>query len=265
MSGDMNRSMIQAFEGEGDLVAWLCKVKLVAKLKKISDLASFIPLYLEGDALKIYLELSESEQASAARIEARLKEAFTDSPFVAYGKVVRLKWAGEPVDVYANEIKRLAGLAGFSGEGLDRLVKLTFVNGFPDSVSIELMKMEDISTNSMSAVLARARILAPGKTSAVAAAALKGKADFGSGTRFGESWSFKGQCYRCGGPHMIRNCPKDTKERRIVCYRCGKEGHIASRCFAEPGKGKDGGDSGEVRKSVQGNDERGAAAPAVTL
>ena len=49
--------MIRYFDGEGDLMAWLAKAKLVAKLAKISDLACFLPLYLEGDALAIYLEM----------------------------------------------------------------------------------------------------------------------------------------------------------------------------------------------------------------
>ena len=39
--------MIRYFDGEGDLMAWLAKAKLVAKLAKISDLACFLPLYLE--------------------------------------------------------------------------------------------------------------------------------------------------------------------------------------------------------------------------
>ena len=49
--------MIKPFTGEGDVVSWIKKVQLVAKLQKVSDLASFIPLYLEGDALALYLEM----------------------------------------------------------------------------------------------------------------------------------------------------------------------------------------------------------------
>ena len=257
MSVKLSRDMIKPFSGEGDLVAWLSKVKLVAKLQEVKDLSAFVPLFLEGDALAIYLELGESEQAIADRIEARLKEAFTDGPFIAFGKMARMKWAGEPVDVYANEIRRLAGLSGFSGKGLDRVVKLPFVNGFPDNISMELQQVENILTVSMSEILSRARILAPGKPKAVAAAAVTVKEN--SGTRACESRSFKGQCYRCGGPHMIRFC---KEKKSIVCHRCGKEGHIASRCAVESSKGKD---SGEVSPRNQGNDEKGAVAPAVTL
>ena len=94
-------------------VAWLSKVKLVAELQKAMDPSLFVPLFLEGDALAVYLELGESEQASTDRIETRLKEAFTDPLFVAFSKMTLMKWAGEPVDVYANEIRRLAGLSDF--------------------------------------------------------------------------------------------------------------------------------------------------------
>ena len=71
--------MIRAYNGEGDLVAWLKKVRLVAKLAKVDALANFLPLYLEGDALAVYLEMSEVDQGKIELIEQKLKEAFTDS------------------------------------------------------------------------------------------------------------------------------------------------------------------------------------------
>ena len=49
-----------------------------------------------------------------------------------------IKWAGERVDVYANKIRQLVGLAGFKGDELERLMKLAFVTGFPDIISIRL-------------------------------------------------------------------------------------------------------------------------------
>ena len=60
-------------------------------------------------------------------IEVRLREAFSDSPYVSYAKLACMKWVGEQVGAYALEIGRLAGIAGFSGEELDRVLKLTFV------------------------------------------------------------------------------------------------------------------------------------------
>ena len=53
MESKITTEMIKAFTGEGDIVSWIQKVRLVAKLKKVADLASFIPLFLEGDALAL--------------------------------------------------------------------------------------------------------------------------------------------------------------------------------------------------------------------
>ena len=110
-------------------------MKLVAKLQKVQDLASFIPLFLHGDALALYLEMSNENQVRTEQIEMRLVTVFTEGPFEAYEKLKRFKWKGESVDVYANTIKRLAGLAGYVGIGLDQTAKLAFVTGFPDDVS----------------------------------------------------------------------------------------------------------------------------------
>ena len=57
--------------------------------------------------------MNEEDQKSLTKIEDRLKEAFTDGPFAAYAKLNCYRWSGESIDVYASEIRRLAGLCGF--------------------------------------------------------------------------------------------------------------------------------------------------------
>ena len=83
----ISADMIKPFNGEGDVCAWLKKVHLVAKLTGVQDEACFIPLYLEGGALAVYMEMPDADQMNAGKIEERLKEAFSDSMFVAYTKV----------------------------------------------------------------------------------------------------------------------------------------------------------------------------------
>lgn len=235
--------MMRCYDGTGDVVAWLKKAKLVAKLMEIKDVASFIPLYLEGDAMALYLEMSEEDQTKVGKIEDRLKEAFAQGRFEAYGKLKGLRWKGEQVDVFANEIRRLAGLAGWNGEGLELAVKLAFITGFPDRVSVELKQVKDIDTESVSDLITRARVLVSGHSEGsqeVAAVAAKGPSTVtsdseASGSRRGAR-DFKVRCFRCGGPHMARECREP--QPRLICYRCGKEGHIASRC--EQGNGRGG-------------------------
>ena len=57
MAAKLSDRMIQPFDGEGDITAWLAKVELVAKLTGIKDVAVLVPLYLEGGALAVYMEL----------------------------------------------------------------------------------------------------------------------------------------------------------------------------------------------------------------
>ncbi|XP_027338004.1 uncharacterized protein LOC113851817 [Abrus precatorius] len=50
-----------------------------------------------------------------------------------------------------------------------------------------------------------------------------------SGSGSGSS-SFRGplKCFRCGGPHMVKDCPQP----KITCSNCGKSGHIANEWWA---------------------------------
>ena len=60
--------------------------------------------------------------------------------------------------MFVNKIRRLAGLAGFTNDGLNNIVRLKFVNGFPD-ISLNLKQASQIMTILMSHIIFRARIL----------------------------------------------------------------------------------------------------------
>ena len=253
MSVKVTSDMIRPFSGEGDVVAWLKKVRLVAKLQKITELESFLPLYLEGEALALYLEMDESDQLDVDEIEKRLKAAFSDDMFTAYAKLVKYRWSGENVDVYANEIRRLAGLAGFEKDGLENIVRLTFINGFPDSISASMQQLPNIKFMPICELIERARVFTSKLSTAATAHVYRDSQQSKNSNRSDirpnipmesndRRGYFRGQCYRCGGPHMAKHC-KDVKG--IICYRCRQPGHISTQC-------------------QQGNDNRGSVAPAVT-
>ena len=42
------------------------------------------------------------------------------------------------------------------------------------------------------------------------------------------SGRFTGQCFRCGGLHMLKDC-KEWPKPPVTCYRCGEKGHIVSK------------------------------------
>lgn len=228
---------MRPFSGEGDVVAWLKKAQLVAKLRKISDLASFIPLHLEGDALALFLQLSETDQEDADKIESALKTAFADDPFTAFQKLCDMRWRGESVDVFANEIRRLAGLAKFQGSGLENICRLRFVNGFPHHVKESLQRMENVDDMEMPALIHHARVLTKSSEEIVAAAGSSvasspaGPVDDHGRRQFG------GGCFVCAGPHLARSCPK---REPVTCYKCGERGHISRQCRQGNGAGVSG-------------------------
>ena len=57
------------------------------KHQHADDVASLLPLYLEVDALDLYMEMKEEDQKDISLIEARFNEAFTDDAFTAYNKI----------------------------------------------------------------------------------------------------------------------------------------------------------------------------------
>ena len=58
----ISSDVIKPFSSKGDVVAWLKKVRLVARLQNVDDVASLLLLYLEGDALALYMEMVEASQ-----------------------------------------------------------------------------------------------------------------------------------------------------------------------------------------------------------
>ena len=200
-------------------MAWLAKVELVASLTETKDVAKLVPLYLEGGALALYLEMDAAKRADYNLLSQELMRAYSDSEFVAYSNLRTMKWTGEPVDVFANDIRKLARGCGLKGDGLEQVVKLAFITGFPDHIAVELQQIQDVEKMSVGDVLKRARILASNSGSGSVAAPAIGRS--GQGIK----------CFGCGGPHVVRNCPNQEKreKKEVRCYRCGG-GHIVKYC-----------------------------------
>ena len=86
-------------------------------------------------------------------IKTKLQEASSDGLFSAFAKLSSIKWTGQQVDVFAN------GLAGFTNDRLNIIVRLTFVNEFPDNISVNLQQASHIITMPMSDIISRVRVL----------------------------------------------------------------------------------------------------------
>ena len=95
----INSDITKPFSGKDNVVVWLKKVKFVAILQQVDDVASLLPLYLVGDALALNVEIEEDDLKNIRKIEAQLKETFMDNVFMAYRKLTRVRWAGKCLDV----------------------------------------------------------------------------------------------------------------------------------------------------------------------
>ena len=80
----------------------------------------------------MYLEMDAAKRADNNLLSQELMRAYNGSEFVAYSKLRTVKWSGEPVDAFANDIRKLARGCGLKGDGLEQVVKLAFITGFPD-------------------------------------------------------------------------------------------------------------------------------------
>ena len=106
------QDVTRSFDGSGNVETWHKKKRLIAKLKEVKKLVSFLPLFLEGDAFAVYDELPEESKDSIQKIEQALLSAFAQNRYSAYDTFRQRNWCpGEAVDVYMSDLRRLARLA----------------------------------------------------------------------------------------------------------------------------------------------------------
>lgn len=63
------------------------------------------------------------------------------------------------MDVYANKIQQVAGMAGLISRGFETSMRLTFVTGYHNDISAEFQQVPVIETLTIGDLLTRARVL----------------------------------------------------------------------------------------------------------
>ena len=234
------QDVTRSFDGSGNVENWIKKIRLVAKLKEVKKLESFLPLFLEGDAFAVYDELSEESKGSIQKIEQALLSAFAQNRYSAYDTFRQRNWCpGEAVDVYMSDVRRLARLAKIEN---DDVIRCAFIRGLPSDISAQLRISTTINTMDMAVVVEQARVLMSDRLhGAMAAHAKYASTRSGTGIPTPRSQHADGnhrmsddQNLSSDREHQGRHFPsrryQQQHRRSIVCYACGREGHIARSC-----------------------------------
>ena len=114
-------------DGSGDIIEWLNKFQLIVKLKNITKEESVLPMFIEGPALSLYIELSDVVKKNAKSLKNALKDAFSVNPFRAYEEFSRRVGRDEPVDIFMTDLRRLARAADITS---DKLLLRAFQQGY---------------------------------------------------------------------------------------------------------------------------------------
>ena len=148
-------------EKSGDFADWVSKMELVAKLQKVKDLCSFLPLFLGGGAFAVYKQLSEEVRGDYDRLKGNLTAAFSIGSLDAYNELMsrRLR-PGEGVDELVSDLKRLIGLTGCTEMPVS-LLKCAFMVALPAGTRSQLQASTRLEQLSMDELLQRARSLSP--------------------------------------------------------------------------------------------------------
>lgn len=215
-------SNFENVEKSGDVSDWLEKLELVARLQNVTQLETFVPLFLSGPAFAVYKQLSDLDKSDYANLKAKLIEAFGVDCYSAYTDLrERVLKDGESVDVFIADLRRLVALMGQTNP--EPLLKCAFVSGLPADVSIQLKSTTAVESLELPELISRARIIL---STRIPTSNLCAAGQITSARRL--------KCFECGSfDHIKRDCPKrvsEAPERKITCFGCGGTGHIKRLC-----------------------------------
>jgi hypothetical protein len=234
--------IIQQFCGTSDFGEWIRKVELVAKLQKIKELETFVPLFLSGGAFAVYENLADDVKDDYVKLKNALLRAFSSNQLCAFEEfTARRLQLNETVDVYVADLRRLVGLVNSSVP--EEWIKCKVISGLSDGMKSQVVAACSLEKMTLAEVVERVRVLVNASVSntisALSIGEPRNKGRSGGWERDGIGKSIL--CYQCGGSgHMSRDCP--SRRRSGSCYDCGANGHIAREC-PRPGASGGGGRS----------------------
>jgi hypothetical protein len=228
-------SLVQQYDGSSNFLVWVERVELVAALQKVTDLVSFVPLFLHGGAFAVYQSLDKGVKGDYDKLKAALTTAFSSNSLQAYQEFVarRLQPAEQP-DVYLADLRRLALLV--SPNPSDEWIRGAFVAGLPPDVQGQLQACCALQKMDVSEIADKTRTLVTAAATCFAGIGIIKRT--GGQVPATSPHPRRGVCYNCGEPgHFAHHCPHQVKGgsrptggKQRFCFVCGKTDHLAPTC-----------------------------------
>ena len=260
MSNSSKHISIPKTFSSGDADEWFSRFEICSKANdwNAATKATKLPTLLEGEALAVWLELTEEDKEDYSKAKKAIKNKLLPPAFSAVDKFnQRTLLPGEALPLFLHDLKRLLSHAmpELPQEARDRLLLHQFLNGLPPVISKQLRSTGD--TRELEATVERARLLitiseSDQEQKSIASISrndteVKERCEVMQlTTQVAElteqvaalTAKQTPHCFSCNGKgHLQQNCPNQRSYRQPIfnrrCFRCGQTSHLQRDCWMQ--------------------------------
>lgn len=250
----------------GDVKDWFQRFEICARANgwEVGTKAKKLPTLLEGEALAVWLELTNEEQEDYAEAKKAMEKAMMPMTFVSLDDFHRRKLRpGEALSLYVHDLRKLLthALPNMEQAAKEPLLVHQFLAGIPDAIAKQLRASGEVTT--LDTAITRARLLMTIDSDSVATLTktpntLTEKPDemrllreqvavltdqvAALATNQSRSTRPPRKHLRCFYCNQVGHLQRDCRNRK--CFNCGRLGHLSKECWHQ------GNDNGAL---VQGN------------
>lgn len=250
-------SVPRVFSG-GDVTEWLQRYEICCKANSWNDQAKAqkLPTLLEGEALAVWLDMSETDQADYATVKENLLEKLKPAEFVSLDEFHRRKLRpDETPTLYLHELKKTLqqAIPDLDDAARKKLLKHQFLAGLPSEVSRQLRITNE---SELGVLVDRARLLMTIDDKVCSIEREAAEKENSEVQKLQEqvaslteqvaalTTTRRSRTIRCFACNKLGHTQYECRSRRranIRCYMCNRQGHLARECPLSAHSGNDNG------------------------